>query len=405
MKNILASFKTAIILLVLIVIGLIPGTYITPKFTEHFYATASPLMINIYNFLQLSDSYHSWWFTTLIVLLLINIITCSIYRFPSLYKMLTKPSLKVPKKFGGNSFSTLTVNKNGIERLFRRIKKRRYHIIEQKEGETRSIILQFGRWRHFSVFFIHLSIITIAVLGATTAVVGFKGYLTLPDGASSNIWHNNKNQSGSLPFYIKNNYFEITHYRTGQIKAYITHGEAIDGSKIIPFEIKVNHPFVYKNIWFYQTGWDVDKADSTFVVNVSSDGAGKTKTLKLGSSLTYKDIDLKLINYTNRLPKVGDALLVEVKKGNFDRSGWISPGYPVDVGDFTIELQKIIPKYITIIQASKTPGAFFMLIALYGGIFFTMVGLFLPYRRHQLFIVPIENGKYRVYKRRKSIKG
>jgi len=404
MKNVLTSFKTAIVLLTLIAIGLIPGTYITPKFTEHFYSTASPFMIKLYNIMQMSDSYHSWWFITLIVLLMINIIACSIDRFPSLYKMLVSPSMKAPKKFG-KAFSKLQVNKNELDRFFKRIKTRRYHIIEREENGIRSIILQFGRWRHFSVFFIHLSIIAIAIIGATTAFVGFKGYLMLPDGASSNTWHNNKRKSGTLPFYIKNNYFEITHYKTGQIKAYITHGDAIDGNKIIPFKLKVNHPFVYKNIWFYQTGWDIDRANSSFVLSAYSSDKTVTKTLMLGQSFQYDDTTIKLINYTNRFPRFGNALLIEVKNGNSDRSGWIFSESPVNLDKFTLVLKKIKPRYITIIQASKTPGATFMLIALYAGIFFTMIGLFLPYRRHQLFIVSASDGKYYIYKRRKSVKG
>lgn len=405
MKKILASFKTAIILISLFAVGMIPGTYITPAVTRHFYATVnSPILKWLYGFFQLSDSYRSWWFITIIILLMINIIACSIYRFPALYKLLTKPSLKIPKKFG-KTYAKLLVNQSGIDRFYRRIKKRRYKIIESKDGESRSVLIQFGRWRHFSVFFIHLSLIMIAILGATTSVVGFKGFMTLHDGQSSNTWFSeNGKQSGVLPFTIKSKHFVLTYYKTGQLKAFILTGKVLYGSKTKRFKIKVNHPFVYQGVWLYLTSYNIDKKRSKFIIRIAVNGNAKTKELGIGDALATSGISIKAINYTNRFPRAGNALLVEVKIGNFDKSGWIFPGQPVSIANGSVELTKVLPRYYSIIQVSRTPYGMFMMIALYSAIFFTMISFFLPYRRHQLFIVPAKDRKFYLYKRRKSMR-
>jgi len=52
----------------------------------------SAIRIGLYevlNFFNLFDMYHSWWFSMILLLLVINLVTCSLNRFPGVWRQVS----------------------------------------------------------------------------------------------------------------------------------------------------------------------------------------------------------------------------------------------------------------------------------------------------------------------------
>src|SRR4030066_2207996 len=77
------SVKLTIFLLILLAILSIIGTFIKQNASSSEYIKVYGIgLYEIFNFFDLFDMYHSWWFSAILLLLMINLITCSIQRLP-----------------------------------------------------------------------------------------------------------------------------------------------------------------------------------------------------------------------------------------------------------------------------------------------------------------------------------
>src|SRR4030066_113810 len=84
------SLKLTIFLFILLAILSIFGTLITQNATRLEYIQRYGLgLYEVLNFFNLFDMYHSWWFSAILSLLVINLITCSLHRFPGVWRQIS----------------------------------------------------------------------------------------------------------------------------------------------------------------------------------------------------------------------------------------------------------------------------------------------------------------------------
>ena len=87
------SLKLTISLLILLAILSIIGTLITQNATRPEYVQRYGIgLYEVLNFFNLFDMYHSWWFSAILLLLVINLITCSIHRLPGILSQISRGS-------------------------------------------------------------------------------------------------------------------------------------------------------------------------------------------------------------------------------------------------------------------------------------------------------------------------
>src|SRR4030043_1447328 len=85
------SVKLTIFLFILLAILSIFGTLITQNATRSEYIQRYGLgLYEVLNFFNLFDMYHSWWFGTILLLLVINLIACSINRLPGVLSQISR---------------------------------------------------------------------------------------------------------------------------------------------------------------------------------------------------------------------------------------------------------------------------------------------------------------------------
>src|SRR4030042_4273710 len=90
------SLKLTISLLILLAILSIIGTVITQNATKAEYIQRYGVgLYEVLNFFNIFDMYHSWWFSAILLLLVINLITCSIHRLPGILSQISRESAEL----------------------------------------------------------------------------------------------------------------------------------------------------------------------------------------------------------------------------------------------------------------------------------------------------------------------
>src|SRR4030067_2032798 len=93
------SLKLTISLLILLAIFSIIGTLITQNATRPEYIQRYGIgLYEVLNFFNVFDMYHSWWFSAILLLLVINLITCSIHRLPGILSQISRESGELEDK-------------------------------------------------------------------------------------------------------------------------------------------------------------------------------------------------------------------------------------------------------------------------------------------------------------------
>src|SRR4030067_3296363 len=83
------SLKLTIFLFILLAILSIFGTLIKQNATRSEYIQRYGLgLYEVLNFFNLFDMYHSWWFSTILLLLVINLFACSLHRLPGIWNQI-----------------------------------------------------------------------------------------------------------------------------------------------------------------------------------------------------------------------------------------------------------------------------------------------------------------------------
>ncbi len=87
------SLKLTITLLILLALLSIIGTLIAQNASRMEYVQRYGIgLYEVLNFFNLFDMYHSWWFSAILLLLVINLIACSVSRLPGIFSQISRGS-------------------------------------------------------------------------------------------------------------------------------------------------------------------------------------------------------------------------------------------------------------------------------------------------------------------------
>lgn len=209
LRRVFLSIKTTVLLLFTIACVSIIGTLIPQQKEAGFYiAQYGEGFYYLFDLFGVIDIFHSWWFQLLLVLLMVNLIACSLNRFPKVWKMRDLTRRQWMGRFGS-------------------------HIT------------------HFSL----IIILAGSLIGNTW---GFKGYINIPQGEARNaVFLKGVDQLLNLNFTIRCDRFEVVYYPGSQIpKEYLSDLAILEnGREVFKKTIRVNDPLKYKGISFYQSSY------------------------------------------------------------------------------------------------------------------------------------------------------
>lgn len=401
--SLFSSVKLTIALLIIIagvsVLGtIIPQQYDGGESLRHL----SPGLIKAFKSLQLFDMYHSVWFVILMCLLSLNLIACSLNRFPASWRLFKKiPSLERGKPFDDlPPDRTVTIERRldqAVVKVEDLLRKRYKRIRRRDTADTTLFSAEKGPYSHFGVYIIHASILTVIAGALVGSLLGFEAFVNITEGESTNLV-NLRRQKGikKFDFSVRCDEFSIAYYDNGMPKEYRSNLSFLKDSKVIhKGPLLVNHPITFHGIRFYQASYGTVPGGRVYITVQKANEEGTTIPVEIGDSfyLREKNAKVTIERIKENLMSMGPAVLLSIQSPEGNTRIWvfkdierIKQGVPwllkrvpkFNPGLFEpyyFKLKKIENRYYTGLQVSRDPGV--SIVAT--GSLFIIVGFFITF--------------------------
>lgn len=383
MKSLLkffSSVKLAVVLLIIITLASMLGTFIPQQRSPDEYAARYGQLAGLFTGLQLTKLYHSWWFVLLLCFFSLNIIVCTLNRLPAKLRKAFRPRLETGEK-EITALKTREKFRKKIslgpakEELKRELSSRRYRI-KESERENRVYFLARKKilgW--FGADLVHLGLLIILAGGIASGLGGFREDLTFSEGETRPV--------PKVEFKLRLDKFETEYYPDGSIRDWKSTLTVLEREKpVLSKVIEVNHPLSYKGFIFYQSsyGWDWEKTLVEILIKKRTDPSFLRKMeIKVGerAGLEGENIQISLLHFipdfiineksevaTRSLQPNNPAAFIEGwKEDEKIFSGWIFARFPdfsrihsSKETDLSFELKNFKSSQFSVIQAAVDPG-------------------------------------------------
>ena len=258
-----ASIRLTIILLLSLAVTSIIGTLIPQNKPPMEYLQAfGEFRFRLFNALDFFDMYRSWWFRLLIVLLVLNIIICSIERLSALSKILFVKNPKVkPSRFRKAKNKIVfeaPATPAELQKRYAGIVRRGFtYYNAQPDKDSIWLYAEKWRWTRIGVYVVHFSIVLLLVGSLVGSILGFEGFVNIPEQESTDrIFLRHSGEPFQLPFQVRCEDFEVSFYDNGAPKEFRSRLKIIEnGQTVVTKDIIVNDPLRYGGINFFQSSY------------------------------------------------------------------------------------------------------------------------------------------------------
>ena len=426
-----SSVKLTIVLLLTLASTSVIGTLIPQNESPQAYLKAfGAFLYRFFDVLGLFDLYHSWWFQTLMLLLALNVLVCSIDRLSATWRIIFPER----PKFNLSRFRRLEpkveFTKNGpaeqLKKCYQAILSRNFRYCRVEETDSGDAIFgERGRWTRIGVYIVHLSVICMLVGGVIGSMFGFEGYVNLaPGDTAQQIQLRNRNQMQPLDFTIRCDDFKVRFYPSGAPEEFRSSLSIIEGGEVVKSrDIIVNDPLHYKGISIFQASYgplptrhqDVRLPDEFTLVFTSKatgmnyekkatvgqtieipEGLGKFIVAEFKNTFNFRGQDLGGTFFGALHQKDGTEVevVLPIQFPSFDKMGPIfnkmrKDDVIISVSDIKAEPAEV--RYFTGLQVSKDPGVWIV----YTGFILIIVGCFITFfmSHRQICVDIIESGE------------
>lgn len=404
--NLFTSVKLTLGLLIVLAVTSIFGTVIPQQEGAMELAERlSPGLMSFLSSLQLFDMYHSVWFRLVIGTLALNLIICSLDRFPAAWKRFqAAPKLDRSKPFDNlpshRNFSAAGKLDEALS-LTAGVLKQKYKRVHQKETDSEVVLYaEKGRFSQLGVYLVHLSVLIILLGSIVGSLFGFEAYVNIPEGESINKVRLRKSGAArALPFDVRLDRFTVEFYDNGAPKEYRSDLVFVEGGKTaLQGSLLVNHPITFEGITFYQSSYHPVAGDKVRI-KLSREGSNPNPpALELirGDTLEFpgKEGHFQIVEIAADFRGLGPAALVSIhpQEGG-EKEFWIFQNFemirkrfppamlrspsldPSAFKPYTFFLEGVEMKYATGLQVSRDPGV----PLVWTGFFLIMIGLFVTF--------------------------
>ena len=429
----LASVKLTMVILLGLTLLSIPGTVIL----QYNISNVDPGMQYGYDFwkfarsIQLFTSYHSFWYVGLMVILSLNLIACSVNRWPQMWKL----AVAKPVKWGKDTFTRQPKELNfefetsiDKEEARKRVLDYATHpftqrpaILEESDNKFQ-VFWQVGRWSRIANYMVHTSLLVIFAGGIISSLYGFEGAANIPSGGAVDtlIIFKEGKVSGlqrapgglinekMLGFRIRVKDFQVKFYEDwpGRPSDFISRVQILkDGVPVKEKSIRVNDPIEYNGVVMYQASYgrlgnyelEIRVVDKDTPVR----GQSYQKT-RLGDVVDLPQYGVSYVAL-QALPDVqgfGPGVQIQELEGEnpVGQPFWLLQEHPEfdfknrENSKYGLVLDSAEELYFTGLQIGYDPGA----PVYWWGCFFMLVGTFYAlFVTHRKFYVHFEDGKVR----------
>jgi cytochrome c biogenesis protein len=379
-----ASVKLAIVLLVLISVASILGTLIPQQEAAGpFINRLGPGMADILRGLQLFNIFHSTWFMVLLGLLALNLIVCSIDRFPMAWKRFRQESApdrddvfeKIPSDQVTIKDTPLSEEAHRLEILL----KKKTGRVRRRDADDRSYLyVEKGAYSYLGVYLIHLSVLIVMAGFIIGFFFGFQGHMDIPEGESSNVVTVEGGQSvKKLDVVVRCDRFFIDFYENGAPKTYRSDLTFLEGGRALQSSsVLVNHPVTFAGMRFYQSSYGMIPSGDPVMIVTQDDKKIKDVKVAIGMEfeLPEKKAQVQMMRVEKNLMGMGPAVKLNIQSPEGNIRFWVfqaieqmiqaNPGLleqvplfnPGAFEPYIFFLEQADRRYYTGLQVARDPG-------------------------------------------------
>ena len=416
----LSSIKTGVILIILVVIFSAAGTVILQRpmtDPDDMQRAYSPAMLRFLDVTGLTDVFHTRWFVALMILVSLSIIAASVERFPNAWRYFARPYKSPDEGFrrvlpiqAQISITNEEQALSAAERALRHMGFKSEHIVRTNSF---SLFSEKHRISEMAVYMVHASLLLIFLGGIVDALYGWRGFVTLTPGSSSNQVEVRTGTNRTLPFSVRCDGTGEETYTDGTPKKWWSKLAVVDGGReIFRKEIVVNDPLVYHGVRFYQASYGRTGKLEQLVLNAApKDGKSSGQEISLAMNQTVAldaDTSVQLVefipdfvvedghvyNRSNDLTNPAVHMIVSSKKANKNFDVWLPEIQ--GVGENASSPYNFTPKDLktglfTGLQVSHEPGQW----SVWAGVVLMALGLtFVFYVVHmRIWVVPVNDAR------------
>lgn len=333
--------------------------------------------------MQIFDLYHSIWFFLLMGLLTVNLLVCSLDRFPMAWRRFRlKPLLQNEDVFKNlpeeNSFQTTGEASKAADIAADLLQKKYRSFARADETNRVFLYVNKGRFSHFGVYIVHLSILVLIAGAVIGAIFGIEGSVNIIEGETAHeINLRNGTQTLPLPFSVRCDKFTIEMYENGAPKTYQSDLTFLKDSQIARRDkLLVNHPIAFEGFRFYQASYGAAPEGKAALTILKNGKKVMDKTISLGEvfDLPGGEGKVQVLRIEENLMKMGPAvkLVVHGSKGetafwvfgqidkiremNSDMIAQVPMFNPGSFQPYLFALTGMEEKYYTGLQVTRDPG-------------------------------------------------
>lgn len=254
----LASVRLALLLLLLLAVGAVLGTTIPQQESWEFYrARLGEVPAAIFWRLGLADIYRSPLYLTLLGLLGLNLLACSLKRLPEAWQRLrrqpTPDEAKIWPLRGQEVWTP--AGARAWPELEAKIKRAFGAWYKTNDGQTVWYLCHRGQYGRLGPYLIHLSILIILAGAVVGKIWGVQGELQLPEGETQyKLSRSNPNGQEDLGFGVRLDRFVVEFYPNGTPKEFRSDLTFLPlGQEPVAASCRVNDPVTFGKFTFYQS--------------------------------------------------------------------------------------------------------------------------------------------------------
>ena len=370
-----ASVRLALVLLFVLAVAAIGGTILPQGLPpEDYLQRLGPELYTFLGYLGMFDLYDSAWFRFLLMLLVVNLVICSIKRLPATIR-LARPIN--PERIGVDflarqPFHTSLIwpvtADNALPEVTKIISRSFGPPKEQSLGWGRLLVADRGRFSRFGVYVVHVSLLFILAGGLVGFLWGISGFMRLHEGETLGEIFGEKPQGLiSLPFSVRLDRFEVTYYPNGTPSEYRSDVTVMEhGKEIRKASIRVNHPLRHRGMVFYQSSLGQTPVGEIALKLVRSrDEQPFEVKLRPGRMASLPDGDgmIQLMDMHDDVMGAGPAVRIVIRpKNGSPYVVWAfkerPPFLPPPSEPYWATLTELNLRYWTGLQVRRDPGVF-----------------------------------------------
>ncbi|MCX6002939.1 MAG: cytochrome c biogenesis protein ResB [Chloroflexi bacterium] len=350
--------------------------------------------------LQLFNVSGSLWFLCPGVLLMLNILICSLNRWNSIQRALRGGAVKQQDSFftGGSADARKEITSvplsqtEAAQLLETALRRRHYRVRVEADSENTYIAADKNRYFRLGTFVSHLSLILFVLAFVFGGLMGWRNTdFEVNEGATADVGHDT-NLSLRLDSFVAEYYADgVTpkDYRS-QVTLYD------NGQEVKEALVRVNYPLSYQGVSFYQSSFG-----ATLIIQMQVSQIDTSTTLyeggvtlkSMGSGYYVGNLDLPDQNYTvyvigstNAMDPMipAESVYADVVGGDGSEVyDLVQKGIPISINGLEFTYSDDSTSQYSVFQVSRDPTN--MLIWIASGLFILGISLFFYFPRRQVW--------------------